>query len=739
MVNDPSRAVSLPHLAPLTTSVEAAVVTDVDRLREAIIEAATAALRSQRLVVLLNFWKPLAGAPLIPFHFAVRWPSECDALPLDATFSYYPHSPLDAAWLDLPLYDPADALAARQAARVKRVQIKPQTTLARADWEQAAGAFRRTRWRRLLAGYCFACIQRIQKDGTLNSESRPVLGRHSTRGAFKPCVKVLAPSRITPQSLKAFVASDLLVIDGQSQRGYRASTRLREVLDASTETAAVFIASSPADLYRARQKKAAAFITVGTAPELRDVSVVVVSDDRGIAEKEFAFASEGLDADAPLTIAAKSAWWALRQSVGDDYGFELQRFDELYSQLAAHDPAKALGYSGVNSLLHRTAAAASVERRARAVSTVFASSARCGTLVVTRNAQAREALAGVLARELSVSLDELDELGVHVVTRQPTFLPSADVAIVTGFFGPDTFEVPLNARVKSVILVVDEIEARAALWLSNTLSQICLEQKVVVPALETLKDGIRPFVSGEGEDFGFNLQPLTPEAHANATGSAMNPHFVTLVFADDTVRRVARNARFDLFRGRLRITTVRAHELRAGDVVVLLDHDSHAALSDQLLARLDQGILHEHALKRKTWLDLVDASFRASGRSIATVARAMSEAGQAADAPTVRTWLIQTGDQDVSVPSSFEKTLALAGAIELDLPASIVRDFYDSIVLIRRRHRHAGRLLARAIRGAQVRRLDIVTVRKLEAEWGFDPKDLLKGARVAEVEEVYGV
>jgi hypothetical protein len=709
-----------------------------------VIDATTAALTSQRLVILLNLWQPIAGTPLIPFHLGILWPERCDALALDAVFSFYPHSVLDEPWHELPLYDPAEALTARQAARVKRVEAKASLGFVRADWEQPASQFRRSRRRSLLAGNSFACIQRIQKDGSLNSESRPVLGRHATRGIFKPCVRVLSPSRISPDSLKAFVAVDLAIIDAQNQRGFRATERMREVIRASSETAAIFIASSPSEMYRVRQKlrQDVRVLTVGTPPDLSEVSVVVVSDDRAIAEKEFAFAVDGLDDDAHLTIAARCAWWALRQTIGDDFVFELSRFDELYSQLASQDPAAALRYDGVKTVLHRTASVHPLERRAKAVSSVLETTARLGTLVITRNGQARDALAQVLARELSISLAELEELGVFVVTKQPPSLPRADVAIVTGFFGPDTFDLALNARVKSLVLVVDEIEMRGALWLATALSRICSSAGVVVPALERLKDGLRRFVTGEGEEFGLDLfaRVLTSgTSYPGATDSESNPQFVTIAFTDGSIRRVARNTRFDLFKGRLRITTARAYELRSGDAVVLLDHDSHAALSDQLLARLDGGVLREHALKRKAWIDIVRASFGSSGRTITEVARSMTQAGQPVDATTVRTWLIPSAEQDVSVPMSVETTQALAQAVGVQLPEPVVNDFFTSILIIRRRHRHAGRLLARAIRGLQVRRLDIVTIRKLEAEWGFDPKDLLKGARVVEVDEVLGV
>lgn len=718
-------------------------VAGVDRALLPLIHVAIAALNSQRLVVLLNLWRPLAGIPLFPFHLSIRWPNECDALPLDAAFSFYPHSTLDAAWLELPIYDPADALAARQAARVMRVQTNPGSRLARADWEQAAAVLRRTRWRSLLAGNCFACVQRIQTDGTLNSQSRPVFGRRSARGAYKPCVRVLSPSRISPQSLKTFVTTDLVVIDAQNQRGFRASERLREVIQASSETAAVLIASSPSDLYRVRQQlpKDVRLITSGMPPELNSVSVVQLPDDRAIAEKEFSFAIEGLDSNAPLTIASKCAWWALRQSMGSDYDFELQRFDDLYSELTSRDPVAGMRYAGVNLMLHRDAGLAPMERQAQAVTTVFASSSRVGTLVVTRNAQAREALANALAVELSVTVEQLAELNVFVVTKNASDLPPVDAAIVTGFFGADTFDLALTARVRSVVLIVDEVEARGALWMSIALSEICKPQGIVIPALDRLRDGIRPFVTGEGDEFGLDLLPAlltSPEAQTGGVGSGTNPNFVTLSFTDGSARRVPRNTRFDLFKGRLRITTARAHDLRPGDTIVLLDYESHAALSDQLLSRLDQGVLRQHAVKRKAWLNLVGAGFRASGKSIAQVARTMALAGHAVDVATVRTWLIPSGEQDIAVPISFNKTLALARAIGLEFPDSTVNDFYSSIAVVRRRHRHAGRLLARAIRGIQVRRLDIVTLRKLEAEWGFDPSDLLKGANVVEVDEVYG-
>jgi hypothetical protein len=400
-----------------------------------------------------------------------------------------------------------------------------------------------------------------------------------------------------------------------------------------------------------------------------------------------------------------------------------------------------LRFAGVKAFLHRSAGSDPAERRAKIVAAVLTSSAKRGTLVVVRNSQAREVLVKLLADELGTDAAGLEQLAVFVVTKNAECPPSVDLAVLTGFFGSDSFDLPLLARVKSLVVLFDEVEARAALWLANSLSRICDRAGARVPALDRIRETIRRDVTGEGPEFGFDLYAnlvRERDTSVNVHGASNSTH-VTISFTDGTVHRVASNARFDLFKGRLSIKATRAQELRPGDIVVLLDA-AHSALSDQLLTRLDEGVLREHALKRKAFVNLVHAAFKQSSRTLANVARSVNNLSrEPVDAATVRTWVVASLDGEPAIPSTLAKTQALVQAIGLQLPPELVEDFFASIALIRRRHRQAGRLLARAIRGMQVKRLDIVTIRKLESEWGFDPHDLLKGSRVAEVEAVVGV
>jgi hypothetical protein len=88
------------------------------------------------------------------------------------------------------------------------------------------------------------------------------------------------------------------------------------------------------------------------------------------------------------------------------------------------------------------------------------------------------------------------------------------------------------------------------------------------------------------------------------------------------------------------------------------------------------------------------------------------------------------------VPEHEGVFLAFAESLELVLPSATLKDWFAGIKRLRTRHRHAGRELAKAIRGAYLGRLDAVTIARMEQEWGVQAKELLEAARVAVVDDV---
>ncbi len=63
-------------------------------------------------------------------------------------------------------------------------------------------------------------------------------------------------------------------------------------------------------------------------------------------------------------------------------------------------------------------------------------------------------------------------------------------------------------------------------------------------------------------------------------------------------------------------------------------------------------------------------------------------------------------------------------------------DLFSGIHSWRVNHRKFGRELARAVRAACLGRLDAISLRRIERDWGMNARNLVEGARVATVDEV---
>jgi hypothetical protein len=212
---------------------------------------------------------------------------------------------------------------------------------------------------------------------------------------------------------------------------------------------------------------------------------------------------------------------------------------------------------------------------------------------------------------------------------------------------------------------------------------------------------------------------------------------VVILFADGTRIDVSSSARFDLLGGMgARLKTVTAEQLSVGDQIVLLNEDARELFSERLIKALDQGPLKAAAEQRELWLTLVKLERATNETGAQTITRRMSELGHPVTPAAVRSWIDFEDNSDATVPNSRSRFLALAEALGLAVPESVLRKMFEGIRRVRTSHRVAGRRLGRAIRAAYLDLLDAGALSRIQREWGFDVVELVKSARVVEVDEL---
>ena len=359
-----------------------------------------------------------------------------------------------------------------------------------------------------------------------------------------------------------------------------------------------------------------------------------------------------------------------------------------------------------------------------------------------RNSAARE-LRTALAQYIDVSPQDLVELGIQVQNVFSAWPSSTfDVCVVAGYFGTSTIDMLFASKAAKLLMVVDPIEARIAIWdIEKRFCEVAGLPGPIIASLRSLTAALTTHASPSSDPI--SLSSLSGERVASGSAATMTSHYganasyVCICFADGATRQVAANARFEVLgRKRLQLKSVTAKELQIGDQVILLRDDERAAFSGDLLQLMDQGRLKEDSQTRSAWISMVRA-VRASGNiSASLIKKRMENAGIEVDLTTIRSWLPSATSDDCGVPESEAVFLAFAAALEIALPVDMLRQWYLGIKRLRIHHRIIGRELGKAIRGAYLDRLDAVTIARMEREWGVQAKELLEAARVAVVDDV---
>ena len=733
----------------------------IDEELESLIPYLKLAVENQQPVLVLQMWQRIGCAALLPFHLHLRWANLVPTLSLMSNFGLVPFFGTDDSYTSIPLYSVPDTIRARQNARSARFASgrSLSTDLYIPDWEQGCNNQRDELKEAILPGRAYIGVDVLSPAGMITKGHRPVLGRSAVRNAQRPFLLVPAKGGVTEVSAREFAEVDLLIVNIQGLRGQRAIESVQRAMRARGDRRpTLIIASSPTDIVALgliELLERAQVCVLGTAPQLNDVKVAEVDQDRAIAERTFEFAVEELREKLEghyILDLAKSAWWATRQSVDEErHKPEMQRFMSALERLSQEDPETARLLSHGKEVL--SGAAANIElaqiRRRLVTDAALFTSGGAGTLVIARGCGIPR-LRKEIAELLEVPLEVLYELGVRIQSHfSPPPSDATDLAIVAGYYGLATIDAMLMSHADKLHLVFDPVEARAA-WYGVQKLIGCLKRLGVteaIPTLEKLAAGIAEGIPAHLRSQATDVLLLPPSYDLfNSSGGQFSrgrrylpvaEDEVTIYLTDGTELNARVNSRFDVLAqmgGRLR--TVSAQELKPGDEIVLLQEDSRALFSDQLMRTLDDGVLRDAAAEREIWLQIVKSVYETQRPNLRNVTRRMAELGHPVNYATVRGWVTFADTNLASTPNQRACFLAFAEAFEIRMPEAELLKKFQGIRKLRIGHRAAGRHLARAIRAAYLNRLDAVSQERLKRDWGMHAFELVQSARVAVVDEV---
>jgi hypothetical protein len=730
---------------------------EVRRELEPIIEILRDSLACGGCMFLVQSWHRLKYLPLLPFHLHLRWPGCLQSLSLNPSIGLVPFFESDHIVASSAIYNVLDVLQVRQKARVKRLQgPSSPDDLSYQDWESRVEKRLSKVGNLTLPGTSYVAIDQVSPEGQIGWGHRSVLGRMTSRTGLRPRVMVPSKRGVSATSAACFMQMDLLLINLQGLRGLRTLASVETILSCCASTVPILVvAATPTDVLPFIENLSSESSRVrflGEMPTSVSASVAIVGRDRLSAEREFQFSIEGLEDQSSrmrdLVRLAKVAWWATRQTLyePDEEQLELRRFVSAYDQARIDIPVDAGAFTAARDLLNRETRNRTLQsERAKAViDATLTAPGKSSTLVLVRDEKEANKLRSALANGIGVALENLVELGVYVTARRDYWPDrSFSAAVAAGYFGTRTVDVLLASRAPVLRFVLDPIEARTAWFQLQKIASVLdsagatAAKSVVVSMAEEIAPHAAPF----SEVLELSMQ-ISKSMGATVTDNVVrtrpvSSQDVTIVFDDGSLIEVGLQARFEVIReAGKRLKTLKAAALESGDQVVVLREDSHALFSEQLMDTLDRGPLADQAQKRATWLSVVQAVWSERRLSVQAISRAMREQGHSVDLVTVRSWLRFGRDEEASIPDQPNRFMAFALALGLTLPPETLLELYRGIQQWRTNHRRFGRSLVRAIRAAYLGRLDAVTLRKMEREWGLDARQLIEGARIAVVDEV---
>ncbi|MFN7998447.1 MAG: hypothetical protein U0Q18_32800 [Bryobacteraceae bacterium] len=719
-----------------------------------LLDAAEWAVAARARIPVLSLWSRVSVVALFASHLHLKWPGRVPSLPLTPRIGLFPFFGSDLELLSQPQYQVNATQTYRQMARslrfahgaTHRGDFYP-------DWEQAVDRRRHKLEHLVLPASSFISIDRVTEAGDIKPGHRLIIGKFAPRRELKPQLLVPARAEVTKQMVRAFDDLDLVVVNVQNIRGKQLARSIEYFLaEVSRSVPMLIVASSPADLVvtSALEPPSRKPIILCGAQHASSVSVTSVNQDRALVERQFHFAIEGLeeksDLLARLVSQAKRAWWATRQSMGQEPAPEALAFASLYSDIRSRNPGDDVALlEEARRLIAEQSA--NVESRSQRRNAVIQAALHDGksrsALVLTRSDAAADDLESEFASYLGINPVDLASLGVQVANVFGAWPTNGyDTCVATGYFGTATIDMLFASGADHKIMVVDPIEARIAVW--DTEKRFCgvpdLPQPITT-SLHSLSGILEPHACPSSEPV--VLQSFfSDRAHGAKRGTEASRYegkvtYVCVCFADGATMQVSANARFEVLgRKRLQLKTVTAKDLDVGDQVVLLHDDERAAFSEKLLRVMDEGRYKTESQTRSGWITTLRAVRSIQRVSAVTLKDRLEQAGIHTDVPTIRTWLPSATSEDCGVPEREQVFLALARAVGIAMPAEVLKDWFCKINRLRIEHRRMGRELVKAIRGAYLGRLDPVSLARMEREWGVQATALLQAARIAVVDDV---
>ena len=735
-------------------ALETAPQDPIDEVLLPLLESVECAVATHARIPVLSLWRRVPFVALLASHLHLKWPGRLDSLPLTPRIGIFPFFRADLDLLDTPLYHVQGAQTVRKQARYNRSWgTKHREDLWPPDWEQAIDRRRSKLENLTLPASSFISIDRITETGDIKQGTRQVIGKLAPHGQLRPQLFVPIRGEPTRQLIRAFNDLDLVLVNAQNIRGKHIARSIQYFLaEVSPTVPMLIIASSPADLIAARALELPSVkpVILFTGQQSPLMLVLPVNDDRAIVERQFSYAIEGLaeksEVIARLVTQAQRTWWAVRQSMSAGTPPEAQAFEALYVDIVARTQGAdvQLLEEARRLILQESANAEAREERRRAVIQAALHNGQARTvLILARSDSAVQELRTALAASLEVEVDEVQSLGIHIVSAFSPW-PSAQFAlcIATGYFGTGTIDMLFASRAIKNILVADPIEARVAVWdVERRFCGVPGLPPSVAACLHSLSAMLEPHAAPSADAihlqtlFGGLTPSCSPVSGApQQTGKAA---YVCVYFTDGSSRQVAAHARFEVFgRRRLQLQMVEAKDLQMGNRVILVQDDERAAFSDKLLRLMDQGRPSGGSQTRAVWLTTVRAVRSTRPVSTSEIKKRLDAAGVRVDLRTIGSWLPSATSDDCGVPERESVFLALAEALGVTMPRQTLKEWFVRINRLRVDHRRLGRELAKAMRGAYFGRLDPVTVARMEREWGVHAKALLEAVRDAVVDDV---
>jgi hypothetical protein len=714
------------------------------------------AIQHSRLVVALQLWRRTKSLSLIPFQLHLRWPDEVAQLPLFAAVSLAPFFVADEEQAELsPLYSVHDAHEARTRARIARHKEKRNLPddFRFADWED--GAKRRPELRDLvLPGASFVGVDRVSPPGDVRKVSRSRLGRYCGRRDRRPCLLVPGKRGITTGAAReALTQTELLIANLQGIRGRKTLDALHDLIAARDENrATLIVASNPTELLTLGLTgiERADHVVIGKPLSLLEARVFAVGKDRMLAERSYEFAVSNLGVQTDETLRtlnlAKSAWWAIRQSVGiesEDLP-EVHRFLNALDNLKVIAPHEAVALSGIEHLLGSvTGNTLASERRQAVVEAVLDAEGFSEILVLARDARSARLLRQALAETLDEPIEVLAELGVNIRPHSsPPPITPPETVVLAGYFGRASLDAALASGANKIRCVMDPAEVRVAGYgLRQTLDYLeAIGAHSAAAGLEALLEELDQHSPPEAADLKVDLD--LKSSNGNAAWSVQRERQVAsnealVHMTDGFTLSVKLNAKLDVLPEKgSRFCSTSVVEVQPGDRIVILYEDERSSFSQELMAVLDEGQLRQEAQKRRTWITIVNSMVSQKRPNLREIYRQMKARGEPVSYDAVRAWARPSVETSGSVPSTYGRFMAFAELLGVNLPEAELAEFFQNIRRWRINHRKAGRKLARVIRAAYLDRLDAVTLAKVEREWGFEIRRLLEAAHVGIVDEV---